>query len=83
VICFLTQDSQWLTNNRLLSIPHIKRIRLASKGLAVAPGRCQSGDPWTDVLIDLSKQGRKQGKQVCLHTHINHANEISKCDFSL
>ncbi|CAO2650849.1 Nn.00g091460.m01.CDS01 [Neocucurbitaria sp. VM-36] len=62
----------------LLNIPHIRRVRFASKGLAVAPGRILDGaDPWSDTLIDLSKQGRSMGKQVCLHTHINHANEIT------
>ncbi|RMZ71301.1 L-lysine 23-aminomutase [Pyrenophora seminiperda CCB06] len=63
---------------RLLNIPHIKRIRLASKGLAVAPGRIlDDTDPWTDALIEVSNKGREMGKQVCLHTHINHANEIT------
>lgn len=63
---------------RLLSIPHLCRIRVASKGLAVAPGRfLDTSDPWTATLIDLSNQGRKLGKQVCLHTHINHASEIT------
>ncbi|KAH7382164.1 hypothetical protein BKA66DRAFT_463899 [Pyrenochaeta sp. MPI-SDFR-AT-0127] len=63
---------------RLLSIPHIRRVRFASKGLAVAPCRIlDESDPWTDALIDLSNQGRNMGKQVCLHTHINHANEIT------
>ena len=62
----------------MLNIPHIRRIRFASKGLAVAPGRIlDESDPWTDTLIDLSNQGRRMGKHVCLHTHINHANEIT------
>lgn len=62
----------------LLDIPHIKRVRFASKGLAVAPCRIlDTADPWTDTLIELSKLGRKMGKQVCLHTHINHAKEIT------
>jgi lysine 2,3-aminomutase len=56
---------------------HISRIRFASKGLAVAPGRIQKGDPWTETLIALSNKSRKLGKQVCLHTHINHAREIT------
>jgi lysine 2,3-aminomutase len=56
---------------------NIRRIRFASKGLAVAPGRIQEGEPWTETLIDLSNQGRQLGKQVCLHTHINHAREIT------
>ncbi|KAF2829661.1 kama family protein [Ophiobolus disseminans] len=62
---------------RLLGMDNIQRIRFASKGLAVAPGRIQKGDPWTETLIHLSKQGRDQGKQVCLHTHINHTREIT------
>ncbi|KAJ4991085.1 L-lysine 2,3-aminomutase [Stagonosporopsis vannaccii] len=63
---------------RLLSIPHIQRIRFASKGLAVAPCRIiDETDPWTNTLIELSNKGRDMAKQVCLHTHINHANEIT------
>lgn len=62
----------------LLSIKHIRRVRLATKGLSVAPGRfLDTNDTWSDTLIDLSNQGRKLGKQVCLHTHINHVNEIT------
>jgi lysine 2,3-aminomutase len=34
---------------RLLGMKNIRRVRFASKGLAVAPGRIQAGDPWTDV----------------------------------
>jgi lysine 2,3-aminomutase len=63
---------------RLLSIPHIQRIRFASKGLAVAPGRIlDEHDPWANTLIELSNKGRKMAKQVCLHTHFNHVNEIT------
>ncbi|KAJ8115919.1 hypothetical protein OPT61_g2540 [Boeremia exigua] len=63
---------------RLLSIPHIQRIRFASKGLAVAPCRItDETDPWTNTLIELSNKGRDMAKQVCLHTHINHVNEIT------
>jgi lysine 2,3-aminomutase len=56
---------------------NIQRIRFASKGLAVAPGRIIEGEDWTETLIRLSKKGRKLGKQVCLHTHINHPREIT------
>ena len=63
---------------RLLSIPHIQRIRFASKGLAVAPCRItDDSDSWADTLIELSNKGRAMAKQVCLHTHINHVNEIT------
>ncbi|EOA90777.1 hypothetical protein ACJQWK_11189 [Exserohilum turcicum] len=75
---FLQPDHIREIGNRLLDIPHIKRVRFASKGLAVAPGRIlDTSDPWTDSLIAVSNKGRDMGKQVCLHTHINHANEIT------
>lgn len=34
-------------------------------------------DLWTNTLIELSNKGRDMAKQVCLHTHINHVNEIT------
>lgn len=62
----------------LLHIPHVRRIRFATKGLAVTPSRIlDSSDPWTDELINLSNLGRKMGKPVAIHTHINHPAEIS------
>lgn len=67
-----------LVGEKLLSIPHIKRIRFASKGLAVCPMRLiDDEDDWADVLIALSKEGRAMGKQVALHTHFNHPKEIT------
>lgn len=66
-----------LTTTRLLNMNNIRRIRVASKGLSVAPCRIKPGDPWTEALIAVAKKGRKMGKQVFLHTHINHAREIT------
>ncbi|KAI4940734.1 hypothetical protein J4E86_010706 [Alternaria arbusti] len=75
---FLQPDHIKEIGERLLNIAHIKRVRFASKGLAVAPGRIlDDSDPWVDSLIEVSNKGRDMGKQVCLHTHINHANEIT------
>ena len=63
---------------RLLRIPHIKRLRFASKGLAVCPSRIlDPEDKWTDALIQISDLGRKLYKSVALHTHFNHPNEIT------
>ncbi|KAF2866066.1 hypothetical protein BDV95DRAFT_505777 [Massariosphaeria phaeospora] len=63
---------------RLLSIKHIQRFRFGSKGLAVAPGRITDrDDAWASTLIDISNQGRRLGKQVSLHTHFNHPEEIN------
>lgn len=51
---------------------------LATKGLCVSPSRTlDEADGWTSELIRLSKRGRERGKQVALHTHFNHCQEIS------
>lgn len=62
----------------LLSIPHVRRIRFASKGPAVMPMKVLSDDAWTDTLVDITEQGRKAHKEVVLHTHFNSANEITE-----
>ncbi|XPS94804.1 Lysine 2,3-aminomutase [Ascochyta lentis] len=75
---YLQPDDLKEIGERLLNIPHIQRIRFASKGLAVAPCRItDETDLWTNTLIELSNKGRDMAKQVCLHTHINHVNEIT------
>lgn len=70
-----------LIGETLLAIPHIRRIRFASKGLAVMPMKVLSHDEWTNALVDITEMGRRLCKEVCLHTHFNTANEIS--DFTL
>lgn len=63
---------------RLLSIPHIRRIRFGSRGMAFCPGRIiDPEDTWAKTLIRLSNEARNAGKSVALHTHINHPNEIN------
>lgn len=61
----------------LLAIPHIRRIRFATKGPAVMPMKILSDTDWSDSLIELARAGRQMNKEVCLHTHFNHANEIT------
>jgi lysine 2,3-aminomutase len=75
---YLEPEHLALIGERLLAIPHIKRIRFASKGLAVCPSRIVDPmDTWADALIAVASNGRKCGKQVALHTHFNHPNEIT------
>ncbi len=61
----------------LLAIPHIRRIRFASKVLAVMPMKILTDIEWTDTLTAIVEKGRKLYKEVCLHTHINSTNEIT------
>ncbi len=62
----------------LLNIPHIRRIRFATKGPAVMPMKILTDTEWTDALVDMVDLGRSMGKEVVLHTHFNSANEITQ-----
>ena len=63
---------------RLLGIPHVQRVRFASKGLAVSPSRIiDPADGWAAALERVSAEGRAMGKSVSLQTHFNHPREIS------
>ena len=62
---------------RLLKMPNIRRIRFASKGLAVMPQKVLTDDEWFRAVVDVHKLGRELGKEVCFHTHFNHAKEIT------
>ena len=62
---------------RLLELPNIRRIRFASKGLAVMPQKVLSDDDWFRALADVNRLGRQLGKEVAFHTHFNHAKEVT------
>jgi len=62
---------------QLLGIDHIRRFCFASKGPAVMPGKLLSDTAWASALIDVVEQGRRLHKEVVLHTHFNHPNEIT------
>ncbi|KAL2070579.1 hypothetical protein VTL71DRAFT_13605 [Oculimacula yallundae] len=67
-----------MIGDRLMDIEHVRRFRVATKGLCVSPSRTlDPNDGWTDELIRLSNIGRQRGKHVALHTHFNHPNEFS------
>ncbi|WPH03279.1 Hypothetical protein R9X50_00615600 [Acrodontium crateriforme] len=75
---YLSPDHLRMIGERLLAMPNIKRFRFATKGLAVNPTRIlDRSDGWTDNFIQLSEKGRSMGKQVAMHTHFNHPNEIA------
>jgi lysine 2,3-aminomutase len=63
--------------NTLLDMPNIRRIRFATKGPAVMPQKIITDDPWRDALCGVVERGRKLHKEVVLHTHFNHPNEIT------
>ena len=61
----------------LLAMPHVRRIRFATKGLAVMPQKIVTDDAWREALVAVVKKGRKLHKDVVIHTHFNHPNEIT------
>jgi lysine 2,3-aminomutase len=63
---------------RLLDIDHIQRMRFATKAPAIMPQKLLSDRPWTDALIKVAEEGRRRYKEVALHTHFNHPNEITQ-----
>jgi lysine 2,3-aminomutase len=75
---YLSPEQLYHIGERLLAIPHIKRFRYATKGLAVCPSRIlDPNDTWSSALIAISNMGKKMGKAVALHTHFNHPNEVT------
>jgi lysine 2,3-aminomutase len=66
-----------LIGNRLLELPNIRRIRFATKGPAVMPMKLITDVEWVDALTNVVERGRKLSKEVVLHTHFNHPNEIT------
>jgi lysine 2,3-aminomutase len=61
----------------LLAIPHVRRMRFATKGPAVMPMKLLTDEPWIDALTRIVEKGRKLHKEVVLHTHFNHPKEIT------
>jgi lysine 2,3-aminomutase len=61
----------------LLRMDNIRRIRFATKGPAVMPQKILTDDEWVDALTGVVELGRTLHKEVALHTHFNHPNEIT------
>lgn len=62
----------------LLSIPHIRRIRFATKGIAIMPMKILSDEDWYNAIRDVAEMGRRSHREVCIHTHFSHPNEITE-----
>lgn len=64
--------------NTLLDIPHVRRMRFATKGPAVMPQKLLTDHAWVDALTEVAQRSRREYKEVCVHTHFNHPNEITE-----
>jgi lysine 2,3-aminomutase len=66
-----------LIGNALLDIPHVRRMRFATKGPAIMPMKILTDAAWLDAITAIVERGRKMGKEVVLHTHFNAPEEIT------
>jgi lysine 2,3-aminomutase len=73
----LRADQLEAIGQTLLDIPHIRRVRFATRGLAVMPQKVLSHTDWVDALTRVVEHGRKQHKEVVIHTHFNHPAEVT------
>jgi lysine 2,3-aminomutase len=61
----------------LLEIPHIRRMRFATKAIAVQPSKFLTDHEWVSALVQVSQRARKLCKEVAIHTHVSHPREIT------
>ncbi|MEM7452900.1 MAG: KamA family radical SAM protein [Planctomycetota bacterium] len=62
---------------RLLGIPHVRRLRYATKGIAILPMKITTDEKWMEAFLAIHKKGREMGKQVVIHTHFSSPVEIT------
>jgi lysine 2,3-aminomutase len=75
---FMLSGSQiMLIGNEIFKIPHVRRIRFATKGFAVLPMKVLSDTSWLDALVSVAERWRRDGRDFAVHTHINHPSEIT------
>ncbi|MEZ4400782.1 MAG: KamA family radical SAM protein [Kofleriaceae bacterium] len=64
--------------NALLDCPNVRRIRFATKGPAVMPMKLVTDTEWVEALVAVVERGRREHKEVVVHTHFNHARELTE-----
>lgn len=74
----LTAEQVKVIGESLLAIPHIRRIRYATKGIAVLPQKILTDDNWFNALVGVRKLAKSLGKQVVVHTHFSSPHEMTK-----
>lgn len=65
------------TGRTLLDIPHIQRLRVATKCLSVLPMKITGDAEWTQSIINLHRHAHGLRKQFAVHTHLNHEAEFT------
>jgi lysine 2,3-aminomutase len=73
----LRADQIAFIGHTLLDIPHIRRMRFATKAVAVQPCKFLTDEEWVSSLVQVTQRGRQMGKEVAVHTHVSHPREIT------
>ena len=76
--CFsLSSEQIFELGKSILKIPHIRRLRFGTKGLAALPMKLVDDTRWVDALTRVVNFGRERFQHVCVHTHINTPIEVT------
>lgn len=73
----LTAKQITFIGENLLNIPHIRRLRFATKGIAIYPQKIISDHEWFNAFNAVHKKARAMGKSVVIHTHFSSPREIT------
>ncbi len=73
----LTGKQLTYLGENLLAIPHIRRIRIATKGVAIYPQKVLTDNEWFNALKHIHQLAKDQGKAVFIHTHFSSPKEIT------
>lgn len=73
----LTAKQITFIGENLLNIPHVRRLRFATKGIAIFPQKITSDHEWFEALKAVHQKGREMGKSVVIHTHFSSPKEIT------
>ena len=74
----LTAKQIAFIGDSLLDIPHIRRLRYATKGIAILPMKITSDEKWMEAFLAVHDKGREMGKHVVIHTHFSSPREITR-----
>jgi lysine 2,3-aminomutase len=73
----LKAENVRMLGHALLDIDHVRRLRFATKAVSVQPMKFLTDHDWVSAVLEIVERGRSMFKDVCLHTHFNHPNEIT------
>lgn len=77
-VFMLTPEQILSIGQNLLAIPHIRRMRYATKGIAIFPMKILTDHKWFNALKQVVDEGKTMGKQVVIHTHFSSPKEITR-----